>query len=91
MQQLDEIFLFKVSHDWFLQEVENMTQPVAYANEDVCDIMYYHEGMNQPDAIKFAKAIIKEINGHVDNGDWEFVLRHTITDGVNPVPSMWSM
>ena len=87
-QQLDEIFPFKVSHNWFLQEEENMAQPVAYASKDIGDIMYYHEAMNQPDAIKFAKAIIKEITGHVENGDWELVLRHTVPEGVNAVLSV---
>ena len=60
-QQLDQIFPFEVSHNWFLQEEENMAQLVAYANEDVRDIVYYHEAINKPNAIKFAKAIIKKL------------------------------
>ena len=90
-QQLDEIFLFEVSHDWFLQEEENMSQPVTYNREDIGNILHYHEAINQPDAIKFAKAIINKINGHVENGDWELVPRNTIPEGVNPVPLVWSM
>ena len=90
-QQLDNIFLLEVSHDWFLQEEENMSQPVAYANKDIGNIIYYHEAVNQPDTIEFAKAIIKEINGHVDNDDWELVHKNTVPEGVNLVPSVWSM
>ena len=45
-QQLYQIFLFEVSIDWFLQEEENMAQPVAYASKDVGNIMYYHEAIN---------------------------------------------
>ena len=90
-QQLDENFPFALSHNSFLQEEENMTQPVAYASKDISNIMFYHEAINQPDAIKFAKAIIKEINGHVDNGDWECVPRHTAPEGVTPVSLLWSM
>ena len=69
-QQLDQIFPFEVSCHWFLWEEENMAQMVAYASGDVGDIMCYHEAINQLYAIEFTKAIIKEINGCVDNGDW---------------------
>ena len=31
-QQLDNIFPFEVSHDWFLQEEEDMSLPVAYTS-----------------------------------------------------------
>ena len=68
-----------------------MSQPVAYTSKDVGNIMYYHEAVNQPDAIEFVKAIIKEINGHVDNGDWELVHRNTVPEGVNLVLLVWSM
>ena len=90
-QQLDEIFPFEVSHDWLLQEEENMAQLVAYASKDIDNIMYYHDAMSQPDAIEFARVIIKEINGHVENGDWELIPRHTSPEGVIPVPSVWPM
>jgi hypothetical protein len=30
------------------------------------DIMYYHQALQQPDAHQFAKAIVKEVNGHVE-------------------------
>ena len=60
-QQLDQIFPFDVSHDWFLQGEENMAQLVAYASKDVGNIMYYHEAINHPDAIEFAKAIIMKL------------------------------
>ena len=81
-QQLHNIFPFKVSHNWFLQEEENMSQPVAYVSEDISNVMHYHEAVNQPDSIEFAKAIIKESNGHVVNGDWELVHKNTVPEGV---------
>ena len=87
-QPLDLIVPFKVSHDWYLQEEEDMTQTLAYASEDVGDIMYYHEAIIQPDAIKFAKAIIQEVNRHVDKGNWELVPRSTVPEGVTPVLSI---
>ena len=54
-------------------------------------IAHFDEAMNQPDAIEFVKAIIKEINEHVDNGNWELVPRNMVSEGANPVLSMWSM
>ena len=90
-QQLDNFFPFEVSHDWFLQEEENMSQPVAYTSKDISAIMYYHEAVNQPDAIEFVKAIIKEINGHVHNGDWELVHKYMVPEAVNLVALVWSM
>ena len=68
-----------------------MAQLVAYISKDVSNIMYYDETINKPNAIKFAKAIIKEINGHVDNGDWELVPRHSVSERVSPDPLVWSM
>ena len=34
---------------------------------------------------------MKEVNGHVDVGDWEPVPRSTALEGVTPVASVWSM
>ncbi len=34
------------------------------------DIMYYHQALQQPDAKQFANAVVKEVNGHVDNNHW---------------------
>ena len=63
-QQLDHIFLFEVSHDWYLQEEENMAQLVACASKNIDNIIYYHKAINQLDPIKFMKAITTEINEH---------------------------
>ena len=56
-----------------------MFQSLAYASADVGNITNYNEAINQLDAIKFAKAIIKEVYGHMVNGDLELVLRHAFS------------
>ncbi len=37
------------------------------------DIIYYYQELQQPDAKQFANAIVKEVNGHVDNKHWILV------------------
>ena len=44
-QQLGQIFPFEVSHDFFLQEEENMAPLVAYASEDIGNISYTTMGL----------------------------------------------
>jgi hypothetical protein len=54
-------------HDAHLKLRECMRNPIAFHAEMMGDIMYYHQSLKQPDASQFVDAIIKEINGHVDN------------------------
>jgi hypothetical protein len=37
------------------------------------DIMYYHKALQQPDAQQFANAVVKEVNGHVENKHWQLI------------------
>lgn len=47
--------------------------------------------MKQDDADEFKRAVEKEVNGHVDNGHWELILKSEIPAGHDTVPSVWSM
>jgi hypothetical protein len=44
-----------------------MHHPIAFLAEMMGDIMYLHQALPQPDAREFMEAIIKEINGHINN------------------------
>ncbi len=55
------------------------------------DIMYLHQALQQPDAFEFVKAVIKEINGHVDNKNWKIIPRSEVPVGTTVVPSVWSL
>ena len=57
----------------------------------VGDVMYYHKGMNQPDAWEFVLVLAKEINGHMDNGYWELIPSSKVPERVEPIPSVWAM
>ena len=39
--------------------------------DEVGDVMYYHQVMNQHDTWEFAQVLVKEVNGHVNNGKWD--------------------
>ncbi len=57
-------------HDAHLELQERMRNPIAFHAKMMGDIMYYHQVLKQPDTSQFVDAIIKEINGHVDNKHW---------------------
>ena len=46
---------------------ERMCHPIAFHAEMMGDLMYFHQALQQPDAEEFVKALIKEVNGYIDN------------------------
>ena len=85
------MFPFKDIHDDFIKVTDKMREPLAYLVEEVGDIMYYHQCIQQPDASEFDPKIVKEINGHENNKNWKSVDRSTIPEEVKVIPSVWSM
>ncbi len=55
------------------------------------DIMYYDQALQQPDARQFANAIVKKVNGHVDNKHWTLVKQKDVSKEAQVVPSVWAM
>jgi hypothetical protein len=78
-------------HDTHLELLKRMRNPIAFHDELMGDIMYYHQALKQPDASQFVDAIIKEINGHVDNKHWRLAKQDTVPEDVQIVPSVWSL
>ncbi len=78
-------------HDAHLKLQERMRNPIAFHAKMMCDIIYYHQALKQPDASQFVDTIIKEINGHVDNKHWRLAKQDTILEDVQIVPSVWSL
>ena len=60
-------------HDQHLGLQERMQNLIACHAKMMGDIMYYHQELQQPDAKQFAKAVVKEVNGHFNNKHWELV------------------
>jgi hypothetical protein len=55
------------------------------------DIMYLQQALRQHNTKLFVDAVIKEINGHIDNKNWELVCRDTVSEDAQVVPSVWAM
>jgi hypothetical protein len=60
-------------HDYHLDLQERMQNLIAFHAEMMCDIMYYDQALQQPDAKQFANAVVKEVNERVNNKHWTLV------------------
>jgi hypothetical protein len=78
-------------HDAHLELQERMRNPIAFHAEMMGDIMYLQQALRQHDAKLFVDAVIKEINGHIDNKNWELVHQDTVPEDAQVVPSVWAM
>merc|ERR1712086_223710 len=79
------------AHDQHLDLQERMRHPIAFHAEMMGDIMYYHQAIKQDDAGEFEKAIVKEVNGHVDCNNWTLIKRHEVPKDQDVLPSVWAM
>ena len=78
-------------HDAHLELQEHMRNPITFHAEMVGDIMYLQLALRQQDSKLFVKAVIKEVNGHMDNKNCELVHWDTVPEDAQIVPSIWSM
>ena len=78
-------------HDQNLDLQEWMRNPIAFHAEMMGNIMYYQQALQQPDAHQFAKAIVKEVDGHVENNHWQLIKCKDVPEDAQVVPSVWSM
>ena len=75
--------------DYLLQE--QMFDPVSFMTHANQDVMYYHQAMKAPDSKEFVKAVVKEVNDHIEHKHWELIPREQVPKGVKVLPSVWSM
>jgi hypothetical protein len=47
--------------------------------------------MQAPDRDQFKKAVVKEVNDHIENHNWELIPREDIPKGITILPSVWCM
>ncbi len=79
-------------HNSHLDLQERMCHPIAFLAEMMGDIMYLHQALCQPDAREFVEAVIKKINGRINNDHWKLIPRTEILpEGTEAVPSVWAM
>jgi len=68
-----------------------MRHPIAFHAEMMGHIMYFHQAMQQPNAGEFVKAVIKEINGHIEHNWWKLIKHSEVPEDVDVIPSVWAM
>ncbi len=78
-------------HDSHLDLQDCMHHPIAFLSEMMGDVMYLHQALHQPDSREFVEAVIKEVNGHIDNYHWKLIPRTEVLEGTEVVPSVWAM
>ena len=52
---------------------------------------YFDQAMRQPDKDEFVKAIVQEVNAHIDCNHWELIPRSQVPKGNDILPAVWSM
>jgi hypothetical protein len=65
------------------------SDPIAFASSNDPDTMYYHQAMRQPDRDEFVKAIIKEVNGHIEGDHWEMIPLDEVPKGTKVLDAVW--
>jgi hypothetical protein len=78
-------------HDSHLDLQDCMRHPIPFLAEMMGDIMYPHQALRQPDAREFVKAVIKDVNSHINNDHWKLIPRTEAPEGTEVVPSVWTM
>jgi hypothetical protein len=78
-------------HDSHLDLQDRMRHPIAFLAEIMGDVMYLHQALRQPDSKEFVEAVIKEVNGHIDNDHWKLIPCTEVPEGTEVVPSVWAM
>ena len=68
-----------------------MCDPIAFKATEYPDNMYYHQALRAPDKDEFLKAIIKEVNDHIDGNHWELVPVSEVPKGTKVLDSVWAM
>ncbi len=62
---------------------------VSSGDDGRCYVL--HQALPQPDYKEFMEAVIKEVNGHVDNNHWKLIPRMEVPESTEVVPSVWAM
>jgi hypothetical protein len=78
-------------HNSHLDLQDCMHHPIAFLTKMMGVIMYLHQALRQPDAREFVEAVIKEVNGHINNNHWKLIPCTEVPEGTEVVPSVWPM
>ncbi len=87
-----ELFCYEALFGQTAQEYQNSDPLHVYkaAHTDP-DTMYMHEAMKQDDAKEFKKAMQKEVDDQLQNGNFSIIRRDDVPKGKIILPSVWQM
>ena len=80
-----------LEHTYHLSVQDRMRNPIAFLAEMCGDVMYFARSIKQPDKKQFVDAIVKEVNGHVENQNWKLIKRSEVPVGEPIQQSVWAM
>ena len=75
-------------HETELQLQGRMCNRIAFHAEMMGDIMYFYQALKQSDASNFIQAVVKEVNGHVNNKHCELIKHSNAPQNVEIMPSV---
>ena len=71
---------------------EAMQDPIAFAGKTSDpDTMYVDQALREPDRKEFIKAMVDEVNAHMEKGNWKIISRAKVPKGVKVLPAVWAM
>ena len=82
---------FDTQYDIDLDLQNKMRNPMALMDEMQGDTMYLHQAMDHEYSGDFVEAVVKEVDGHVDNAHWKLVPIESVPEDTNILPSVCSM
>ena len=85
----DEYYDVLHEDDYRLQD--DMKDPIAFKASSDPDILYYHEAIRAADSKEFLKAIVKEVNDHIEGNHWELIPTEEVPKGTRVLDSVWAM
>jgi hypothetical protein len=93
LEQCDIAFqsYYEAMHEEEYLLQDEMLNPIAFLAGSNEDTIYFHQAMKAPDRNQFKKAIVKEVNDHIENKHWELIPHEAVLKGVKVLPSVWSM
>lgn len=72
-------------------QVEELSDPIAFATSADPYTMYHHQEMKESDAEEFVTAMNQELSAHEQNNHWEIVDKDIIPTNMKILPTVWSM
>ena len=80
---------YDTHHNLDLDLQDKISNPMAFLAEMQGDMMYFHQDMVQEDSGDFVEAVVKEVNGHVENAHWKLVPIDSVHEDTDILPSVW--